>query len=259
MRKGKFTRRLSHIGSFLRPPVLISGITILVVYILSFIWWVIEQLAGDTVVAFVKPHVTQLFNWFSKVFPTYGSWIVTHPGSFSAILFFLILSVVTIKAYFETRAPVGLSPLLPFNPKLPSGNLIGAILHNNTGDDLINCRCHLHKVRILKNKKWVDAEYRLPQELHWRSELRDYIRDRIDIDSGNIGYVIVAAMDEDNKSAKFKVKEISENYFELQKGKYEAEIIFGGNRRDNSTITMNFWIEIDYNDIDLLSISDIYK
>lgn len=259
MGNGKFYRRLKRIGLALRPPILVGVIVVLAVALLRFLWWVIEQLAGDAVVTFVKPYVTQFLAWLSEVLPASLNWVVNHPGSSSAIFFFLILSVVTIKTYIETRTPAGLTPLLPFNPKRPYGNLIGAIIHNNTGDDLVNCRCHLQRVRILKNKKWLDAEYRLPQELYWRSELTDFIRDRINIDSGNIGYIVVAAMGGQNKSARFKVKEISDDYFELQKGKYEAEIIFGGNRRDNSTVTMNFWIEIVYDDVSLLSIGDISR
>ncbi len=257
MRKGKFYRRLKRIGLAVRPPILIGVIVVLAVTLFRILWWVIEQLAGAAVVAFVKPYATQFLAWLSEALPTYLNWVVNHPGSSSAIFFFLTLSAVTIKTYIETRSPTGLTPLLPFNPKRPYGNLIGAIIHNNTGDDLVNCRCHLHRVRILKSKKWVNAEYQLPQELHWRSELIDFIRERINIDSGNIGYIVVAAMDGQNKSARFKVKEISDDYFELQKGKYEAEIILGGNRRDNSTVTMNFWLEIVYDDANLLSVSDI--
>lgn len=257
MGKGKFYRRLQHIGRSLRLPILVGVIFALGVAFIRFLWWVIEQLVGEVVVTVVKPYLTKLLDWLSNILPESMNWVVNHPVYSSIVFFFLVLSVVTIKTYLETRDPAGFVPLLPFDPKRPYGNLIGAIIHNNTGDDLVNCRCHINKVRVLKNKNWVEVEYRLPQELHWRSELTDFIRDRISIDSGNVGCIVVAAMDGQNKSARFKVKEISDDFFEFSKGKYQAEIIFGGNRRDNSTITMNFWIEIVYDDINLLSIGDL--
>jgi hypothetical protein len=168
-------------------------------------------------------------------------WTLNNLITSAIVIFLLTSSVILVLAYLDTRPPKGLQPLQPFFSSQVEGGIVGAIINNNTGDDLINCRCHLHKVRIKKNRKWLSVSFphSLPQELRWHLELGGSIKgERINIDSGNIGKSILAA------TRRFKVIEISDDYYILpESGEYEAEVVFGANRRDDSTITLRFWIE----------------
>jgi len=236
-----FDRRVRHIAAALRLPLVLGAVVSAAAGVISVLVWVFEQVVGDAVSTLLRPYVAQLQTSARSLFPPLLVWVIDHPIQAAAILFVLVLSTVTVRAYAESRPLKGLTAIRPFNPNRPYGNLVGAIIHNNTGEDLLNCRCHLIQVRALKSGKWVDTDYRLPQELHWHTELRDLAAERIEIPSGTSACVIIAALDHENRAARYKVTRISDDYFEIPPGTHEAEIVFGANRLNNTSATQTFW------------------
>ena len=255
---GRFHRRLRRISAALRIPLLVGAIASLLATILAIVWWALEQLAGDAIARLLQPLTSQLLSSIPRLLPPLTAWAVQHPAEVSAILFFMIATIVILRAYAESRPLKGLSPILPFNPDRPYGNLVGAIIHNNTGEDLLNCRCHALAVTTITDRKWLDRGFRLPQELHWNTELKDFVRERVEIPSGTSARVILAALDGQNRAARIKVTEISDDYFEIPHGRHEAEIVFGGNHRDGTTVTQTFWIELEFRPPASLSVHRIH-
>jgi len=110
--------------------------------VLGLLLWVVYVVWGEISSKYVGyPIVNTAEKILTSIFPIVGNWIFNHPDLFAFILMCLTVSIVTVLVFWETRDPKGISA------SKDEKRIDGVSIHNNSGDDLINCLLYLSSLR----------------------------------------------------------------------------------------------------------------
>ncbi len=196
--------------------------------LLALLYWIGEQLLGNALSDFIYSRLPLPHTFFTNIF----EWIKNHPGDLSLILFFVVLIVILILSYLETRPPSGITLLVAPTGK-DLGILEGVRIINNTGGDLLRC--------------WVDAtEWNAEPKLSRRRIKWEGVHYQLDIPDGqgNSAYFVYRY----NGTMRATIGDMDGP--QLPEGKTEIGLCFHANTLDAQTITMYFWSDVDIQLID---------
>jgi hypothetical protein len=201
-----------------------------------------SKLLGDKVVNVMQ----SMFDRIGDLVPKFGLWISNHPGSTSAIWFFLVLSIVLIMIYRDTRDPHGINVdrtvLLVVSGTYRDS---GFAIINNSGNDLQSCTLY---VSSIDNHK-IDKKYR-NDYLQWgeRSD-NTYSEDDISIEIPQTeqGYMYI------NQIKHWIHNTDKEKFY----GLHDVELIFHANTKVNESIPfMPIYCTVDVGQMEVNGFTD---
>ena len=100
-----------------------------------------------------NPIVIKAEKTINLILPIVGNWIFKRPESSAFIFMCLVISFVVILAYWTTRDSKGIYTSADIKRS------DGVSIHNDSGDDLINCNLYLVGVNDLKIDPEVEVGY----------------------------------------------------------------------------------------------------
>jgi hypothetical protein len=148
MRPKRAYRRLKKIKNGI-IRIIWAPISVILLWLATIVWDEISSryVGSPIVIAAEKTN--------NLILPIVGNWIFNHPELSAFIFMCLVISFVVVLAYWTTRDPKDI-----YTSKDTKRN-DGVSIHNDSGDDLINCTLYLTGINNLKVDPEVEVGYEL--------------------------------------------------------------------------------------------------